>query len=561
MSGEFRIGLVMAGAVSAGAYTAGVIDFLVQALDEWENARARDPQNTPAHRVTIGVLSGASAGGMTAAMLAGILAGRTYRPIADRDPGITVNENVLFQSWVNDIDIRDLLGTSDLTDNNEPLKSLLDSSVLDAVAARALPLDVAGTRRAYADENLELLLTLGNLRGVPYNLPFASDHMVERPGHGMHQHLDYLHFRFGLPPAFDQRRVLDWSMRNDQWNVLRQGALATGAFPVGLAARNVEQPGAVYNARTFDAPGTGDLINGKCDCHEAKAIPPAWGIGLPPPKGYSFVSVDGGVFNNEPFELARNVLAGGGHNERRPALASHMMLTIDPFPDVADFLTESAGYVPPHDLFGVVKALIGAFINQSRFKPGELVLATTAPSASRWLIAPSRPGATAGQSLLASGPLGGFAGFIDRSFRYHDFMLGRANCQAFLRNHFHLPATNPVFATPTATPPANAATGDGMRPVIPLLGSASDPITVPSWPMITQSQLDSLERLIAKRLGKVLPRLLAKLDVSKLVSFMVNLIKSHGWVKRIRKEIQDELEGANLIARRPPPRSTRAPDV
>src|SRR4051812_2335307 len=31
----FDIGLVMAGAVSAGAYTAGAIDFLLQALDTW----------------------------------------------------------------------------------------------------------------------------------------------------------------------------------------------------------------------------------------------------------------------------------------------------------------------------------------------------------------------------------------------------------------------------------------------------------------------------------------------------------------------------------------------
>ena len=31
----FEIGLVMAGAVSAGAYTAGVVDFLIRALDQW----------------------------------------------------------------------------------------------------------------------------------------------------------------------------------------------------------------------------------------------------------------------------------------------------------------------------------------------------------------------------------------------------------------------------------------------------------------------------------------------------------------------------------------------
>ena len=35
---EFQIGLAMSGAVSAGAYTAGVFDFLIQALDEWEKA-------------------------------------------------------------------------------------------------------------------------------------------------------------------------------------------------------------------------------------------------------------------------------------------------------------------------------------------------------------------------------------------------------------------------------------------------------------------------------------------------------------------------------------------
>jgi hypothetical protein len=34
-AGGFEIGLVMAGAVSAGAYTAGVVDFLIQALDQW----------------------------------------------------------------------------------------------------------------------------------------------------------------------------------------------------------------------------------------------------------------------------------------------------------------------------------------------------------------------------------------------------------------------------------------------------------------------------------------------------------------------------------------------
>src|SRR5579883_2253275 len=73
----FHIALNMAGAVSAGAYTAGVLDFLVEALDEWyeakESQRAAHGDDIqwwtiPAHDVRLDVMSGASAGGMCAAI-------------------------------------------------------------------------------------------------------------------------------------------------------------------------------------------------------------------------------------------------------------------------------------------------------------------------------------------------------------------------------------------------------------------------------------------------------------------------------------------------------------
>jgi hypothetical protein len=35
----FQIGLAMAGAVSAGAYSAGVFDFLIEALNDWQRPR------------------------------------------------------------------------------------------------------------------------------------------------------------------------------------------------------------------------------------------------------------------------------------------------------------------------------------------------------------------------------------------------------------------------------------------------------------------------------------------------------------------------------------------
>ena len=53
-------------AVSAGAYTAGVIDFLFQALQAWEEERER---GAPQHRVQIRTLAGASAGAVAAMAL------------------------------------------------------------------------------------------------------------------------------------------------------------------------------------------------------------------------------------------------------------------------------------------------------------------------------------------------------------------------------------------------------------------------------------------------------------------------------------------------------------
>lgn len=57
----------MAGSVSAGAYTAGVIDYLMEAFENWEKVRGRD-NSIPTHKVEIDVLGGSSGGGMTAAM-------------------------------------------------------------------------------------------------------------------------------------------------------------------------------------------------------------------------------------------------------------------------------------------------------------------------------------------------------------------------------------------------------------------------------------------------------------------------------------------------------------
>src|SRR3954454_917555 len=90
-AGGFEIGLVMAGAVSASTYTAGVLDFLIQALDQWhEGKRGNDP-HCPRHDVSLKVLAGDSAGGMSVAIAAGPLC-EPHTPAGPRSPGPSDNK-------------------------------------------------------------------------------------------------------------------------------------------------------------------------------------------------------------------------------------------------------------------------------------------------------------------------------------------------------------------------------------------------------------------------------------------------------------------------------------
>lgn len=70
MAKTFEIGLTMAGAISAGAYTASVMDFFIEALDAYYAAKKQPGWDGPTHDVRIPIMAGASAGGMTSAICA-----------------------------------------------------------------------------------------------------------------------------------------------------------------------------------------------------------------------------------------------------------------------------------------------------------------------------------------------------------------------------------------------------------------------------------------------------------------------------------------------------------
>lgn len=569
-SKPFEIGLVGAGAISAGAYTAGVIDFLVFALDSWYAAKAADDPQVPAHDVTLKVFSGASAGAMTAALATAYLASDQPSIVDEAAARANQGRNKLFDSWVERIDVARLLEDRDLKAQGSRVISLLDSSVLSEIAMNGLAVSPRAIKRPYLANDFDLLLTVTNLRGVPYAFKVQSDRSASFE---MSLHADYVHFRLNDSGQCNENdrypmRWSDFGLASDpNKDRMTAAALASGAFPLGLAPRMLEHliPGLgkpdLYDSRQWQVPTPGS--HDPHHCTQDEKIAADWGK-LPPDYRYSFQCVDGGVMNNEPLELARRLLSGGASPNPRPAAkAERAVLLIDPFPNHEAFDPEKQ---PADDLLGVLLGLFDALKNQARFKHDELLLAADAQVHSRFMIAPSRANAL---FPIACGSLGGFGGFLKRDFRAHDYFLGRRNTQQFLRQHFTLSENNPLFDSSLPQDATDrerlvqarcikTASGqpeldlDGKRllPIIPLIGQADVDCREPTWPSYTRDDLTRLERQLDSRVGLVLGKLLDQYFEGSLWRLPAKLVlgrKKGDIVEYALKRVRSDLSRMQLM--------------
>ncbi|MBB6308530.1 hypothetical protein [Xanthobacter tagetidis] len=567
----FRIGLVMAGAVSAGAYTAGVVDFLLEALDAIEDVRAGLDRSdlkagfddetelvAPPYRAEIGAMSGTSAGAMVTAITTAVLNTRIPPVTGETTPGETTG-NPLYDCWVEQIHIDKLLSTDDL-EGDSPLRSILNSKPLDAIVAGALPYaDRVDHPRAYVQDHLPVYMCVGNMRGVAYSLRLEG--VGAESGHQMTLHADHLAFEIdkaGGAHVPSDRIPLNpgpGASATDGWQLFGQACLASGAFPIGLAPRLLNRDFSDYFRREWFIPNavTGMVRRKDGAGHplEPDDSPASWTFAsgalqaLPPlytPTAfgnegrYPFICVDGGVFNNEPLELCRRALSNGARHPRDPRAANAAVLMIDPFPDLAE-PPDAFDPAAMGSLIGVAGRLFGVLIAQSRFKPEELALVRDENVASRFAILPSRrhPDPKDDRAMspaIASGGVNAFGGFLSRAFRHHDYMLGRRNCQRFLKTSFVLPADreagdlNPIVA-PWLDDPRHVQFLDDYTlddrtvkalPIIPLLGKlASRHYTaMPPWPA-TPDDLDlaALSAKVKARLDKVAPRLIDTLELPR----------------------------------------------
>jgi len=518
----FHIGIAMAGAVSAGAYTGGVIDYLLQTLDSWEKAKANnraieaefgrdeskgyDP-TLPMHNVVIDVIGGASAGGITAALTAltlmeGFHAASPHRP------------NKLYDSWVN---LNDAGGTStleqmfslrDLELSPGGVPSLLNSDPIEQIAQRALTLNGQRPLPPYISPNLEVILTLTSLRGIPLHVNFFDNVMTEaqkrgmdpaKPAHTMKLHKGVAHFRMHADESAPDH-ILPLDPANEQHRqTLIESAIASGAFPLGLRPRLIQGTPLKYIngmiKRMFHLEGQ------ELDYFEL-------GTHTDP---FDFIAIDGGTINNEPFGEIIAVL----EEKCKPRGEDYAIVMIDPFPNFEeDTAAPTYDRLPP--MAGLVPGIIGAIRGQAMMKENEVVRGFS-NDFTRRMIFPKRDN---DPYPISCGALDGFSGFFKREFREHDFELGRKNCQSFLRKYFGIKTAEaaavriyqevPRGANPHARFVKRGEESQNYLPIIPDvrsgIGQADDrtQIETPNRVAMHTSEVMALQPGIQKRLLGIL---------------------------------------------------------
>lgn len=515
---KFHLGICMAGAITAGSYTAGVMDYLLETLERWQKQKDENKfakingldipyPNTPMYDVVIDVITGASAGGMCAGIAtAMLLEGVNIDDLAN-------SKSKMYRSWIElddkgeeDGTIKKMLNANDLN-QKDGIVSLLNSSVLDNIADDAVKVLNQTKAPEYVDKDLDIILTIANLRGIKYSIEFNSYGKTKKQIMVLHK--DFMHFKLNTKPTCTSDFLnMDFTKPEDL-ELFKLSCIATGAFPVGLKPRLLTRDITyVYNKADVTL-GFGNLSGNLTRTLSTLSGP------------YNSLNIDGGTFNNEPFGETERVLdakAGKQKGEDTEFTnTNRTILMIDPFPSNE---LEQDSEDKKISLYRVAPRIIGALRQQSSFKYSDLLDALGNNNYSKFLITPSKSNTI---EPLNCSSIAAFGGFLFKEFREHDYQLGRKNCQRFLRYHFTMPfdkqesaKNNPIHNGWTAQSIEKYIVSDTEKgidylPIIPDIQfeknmGDNDPsiIAMPLVQLYPIEKLRTLEPLIETRIQKMI---------------------------------------------------------
>jgi Patatin-like phospholipase len=323
------LAITIAGAVSLGSYEAGATYEILDAIRQHNE----DPETVAkGDFIHIDVLTGASAGGMTAAILAQKLLFAKNEFVGPDGRSSAPYNNPLYDTWVQGIDLKGLLDTVDksLPAGDPALLSLLSSNLIEKIskttlaqtdASGQIPLNGGAHNAVDPTRGIRLGLALTNLNGINYQYTmFGGDPF---------RYTDFSDQMLRFLPVNDRSFA--------RWKEISEAAVACGAFPVAFRTKDLSRVTADYQ--------------------------PSETLVAFPTDPYTFTYTDGGVLQNQPLGMAKNLV---DENDRHLNNENRFYLFVSPSP------MEGKQNLNLHEgdtnLVQVIKRLFDIYTGQSTFR-------------------------------------------------------------------------------------------------------------------------------------------------------------------------------------------------
>src|ERR1039457_5695954 len=311
-----KLAITISGAVSLGSYEAGVLYEVIRAI----GLHNQSPNTKPEDKIYIDVLTGASAGGMTATIAA-------QKLLYEAQSLSGAYTNAFYSPWVAEISIQRLLN---LHGADSDQKSIFSSEAVVEISEKYITgryqshLNPAPDPHPALDaDNLKLGLAMSNLNGVDYSAPL----------HPAGQ-LTYTRFKDELIREFDVPNSAA-DDNDDVWDALRNAAVSCGAFPFAFKVVEVARQLGEYNL-----PDRASSIGNSAH----------------------FTYTDGGTFQNEPLSLAKRLVDSiDGHQDLENRFFLFVAPDLKKSSANADFNDRNATFI------STATHLVGAIFGQARF--------------------------------------------------------------------------------------------------------------------------------------------------------------------------------------------------
>jgi len=331
-----KLAIAISGAVSLGSFESGVIYEIIEAIAQHN----QHPETTEDQKIIIDVITGASAGAMTAAIVA-------QKLLFEADKLRKPAQNDIYQAWVEEADIHALFQSGG---DDNPDMAILSSNFVQEVGNKhllsryKLPFPPTIQRHPAVADDIHLGIALSNLNGFDFKVNLTNIQGQLNSEESQDNAFVYTKHKDCYITRIQGNQQDD---KYELWELIKRIALASGSFPFAFKVQEVTRisSDSAYKESVFYTdPGK-------------------------EPNKQAFAYTDGGIFENEPLGMAISLakkLDTSPQDYNPRYYEKRFFLYVAPGPKRStankDFTAAQAVYLH------TARALAGAIYTQSRFQ-------------------------------------------------------------------------------------------------------------------------------------------------------------------------------------------------